>query len=242
MDVQKVGFVALADKGTVAFPIPRLLRSSREIPPSRRAVQACPAVNGFERKVIEVLAPFSLQIRCKAKVGGAGFDFHQIDEGTRIDSELIGEVVSFMPKEVWRSPHYPVVQIALPHVFISDDPLFLSQVPAWASSDAIRLPGRMISGRFQADVWPRPLNLAFEWVEMDRDFLMKRGQPICYLFAETSRLDSRIQLTEAVMTKELRKYLDQISDVVKYTSGSFDLFERARQIRPLTLLKEIERD
>ena len=201
-------------------------------------MQSCPAVNGFERKVIELLAPFSFQMRCTANRTG-GYDFHVIEAGTRLDFELMPSLVSVMPREIWRSPDRPVVQIALPHIFVSDDELYLTQMQAWASSDAIRLPGMLIGGRFPAHIWPRSLNLAFEWSDLATDFKMKRGQPICYLFAETKHFGSKIELFEGEMTAELSSYLSKISDVVKYTSGSFNLFERAQEVRPRTLVTEL---
>lgn len=70
---------------------------------------------------------------------------------------------------------------------------------------------------------------------------MKRGQPICYMFAETSDPSTRLRLIEGMMTPELSSYLAKISDVVKYTSGSFNLFERANEIRPQKLVKELVR-
>ena len=237
MKRQKVGFVAIEGRSSIVFPTPRLLRSTRALPLSRRAVQACPAVNTFERRVIELLAPFSIQIRCQ-KTNKGTFEFFLIENGTRIDSELISGLVSFMPREIWRTDNVPVVQIALPHLFISDESLFLTQMPAWASPTAIEIPGNLISGRFPADLWPRSLNLAFEWRDIQRDFKMRRGQPICYLFAETSDPEAGIDLIEAEMTEKLSRYISAISDVVKYTSDSFSLFERARKIRPKLLLEE----
>lgn len=237
----KIAFVPVEERGSLAFPIPRILRSSRARPKSRRAVQSCPAVNAFERRVIEVLAPFSLRLRCRRNANGR-FDVHVVDDGTRIDADLITRVVSVMPREIWRSDSYPVVQIALPHIFVSDDEVFLTQMAAWASSNAARIPGMLIGGRYPVHIWPRSLNLAFEWTNFNEDFVIRRGQPICYMFAETKHFDDSVELIEAEMTPELSSYLSKISDVVKYTSGSFDLFDRALEVRPKILVKEISHE
>ena len=50
----RIGFVPQNLRGSIAFPEPRLLRKSRAKPLSRMAVQACPAVNAFEQRVIEI--------------------------------------------------------------------------------------------------------------------------------------------------------------------------------------------
>lgn len=236
----KIGFVSHTEHSSFAFPPPRLLLSGRTRPPSNRAVQACPAVNTHEKRIIEVLAPFSLQMRCLTNNKG-GYDFHLVDQGTRIDADLISQFVSFMPREIWRNPKAPVVQITLPHIFVCDEPCYLTQLPAWASEDAANIPGQFISGRFPADVWPRSLNLSFEWSNLNSDFRMKRGSAVCYLLVETTDLTQEVSLVEASMTEDLKSYISKMDGVVKFTSGSFGLFDRARAVRPLSLLSEIEK-
>lgn len=200
-------------------------------------MQACPAVNGLERRIIEIPAPFSLQMRCIEKIGG-GFDIHLVPSGTRIDPSVVCQSVTIMPRETWRCDNAPVVQIALPHLFVSDSLTYLTQMPAWASTGAVQVPGHLIGGRFRADLWPRSLNLAFEWANRDLDFKMKRGQPACYLFPEIGDPTHEVHLVEGVMTEELRSYINKISDVVKFTTGTFSLLERASEIRPRCLLRE----
>lgn len=236
-DRVKIGYVSVNNRSSVVFPPPRLLRSIRTAPLSSRAVQSCPAVNVLEKRIIEVLAPFSLQIRCVANSRG-GLDFHCIDSGTRIDQELIPQYVTFMPRQFWRTEGVPVVQIGLPHIFVCDTSCYVTQMPPWASEKCAKIPGSVIAGRFPTHVWPRSLNLSFEWSDLSADFCMRIGEPICSLFVETADPESEISLVHAKMTKDLQDYLVKIEDVVKYSSGSFQLFDRARQVRPSVLLQE----
>lgn len=67
---------------------------------------------------------------------------------------------------------------------------------------------------------------------------MKIGQPVCSLFVETADPESDVSLVHAKMTDELRDYLVKIEDVVKFSSGSFNLFDRAMKVRPEVLLSE----
>lgn len=233
----EIGFAAVNPKAELAFPFPRMLLSSRDQPLSGRAVQACPAVNTFENRVIELLAPFSLRLRCIQSADGK-FNVHIIPEGTRIDSEIIKRFVSVMPRGIWRSEQFPVVQIALPHFFISDDTCYLTQTPAWASNSRNNIPGPVISGRFPTNIWPRSLNLAFEWQIFEEDLVLKRGQPCCYLLVEGSNPDIPIRLFPAELSTKLKDYREKIEGVVKFTSGSFNLFDQALKIRPQTLLEE----
>ncbi|MEH6715964.1 hypothetical protein [Parasphingorhabdus flavimaris] len=233
----KIGYVPINSKSSLAFAPPRLLRGSRTQALSDRAVQACPAVNVVERRIIEILAPFSIQIRCISN-SRSGYDFHIIENGTRIDREIIPQFVTFMPRKFWRNEKYPVVQIGLPHIFVCDENCYVTQMPAWASDRAANIPGQLISGRFPTHIWPRSLNLSFEWKDFQADFKMKAGEPICYLFVETDNLEANVSLVSAKMTADLRSYLDKMEDVVKFTSGSFGLFDRAAEVRPKTLLSE----
>lgn len=233
-----VGYVPAELASAVAFPPPRILLSARSEPLSRRAVQACPAVNTFESRTIEILAPFSLRLRCLSGAKGT-FDFHIVDNGTVPDAKVIERHVGFMSREFWRTPDAPIVQINLPHFFVCDETCYLTQAPAWASSKRAQIPGMLISGRFPTNIWPRPLNLAFEWTERDQDFIMRRGEPVCYFMVETDRPDVSVRLVQALLTPELQDYRRQIEDVVAYTSGAFNLFDEAKKVRPLRLLREV---
>ena len=231
-----IGYVPANIRSSIAFPAPRLLLAGRATPLGPRAVQSCPAVNVFENRVIVIAAPFSLRLRCVKSHSGK-YNIHVVDSGTRLDRDVIERHLTVMPREFWRIDSAPVIQIALPHFFVSDEVCYLSQLPAYASDDAVTIPGRLISGRFPLHIWPRSLNLAFEWTDLEADFVMKRGEAACYLTFETERPHVPIELVAAEATPELLKYRSAIEDVVKYTSGSFSLFVEAEKIRPKYLLK-----
>ena len=201
-------------------------------------MQACPAVNTFERRIIEIPAPFSFGVRC-VKSKNNNFDFHLLEDHTRIDDDLISNFITFMPRDTWRTATAPVVQIALPHIFVSDQVCYLSQMPPWASANGIDYPGQFIGGRFPTHIWPRSLNLSFEWTDIRKDFRMKRDQAACYLFIETSDPEASIRLCPSKMTDGLKEYRSRIEDVVKFTSGSFKLFDEVAIFRPVSLLSEV---
>lgn len=237
----EIGYVPVHSKSSLAFPPPRVLLSQRLQPLSRRAVQSCPAVNTFENRTIEILAPFSIRLRCVQSDRGK-FDVHVIAEGTRLDLPLVRQFVTVMPREIWRSEEAPVIQVGLPHFFVSDVECFLTQTPAWASESKNVIPGKIISGRFPTHIWPRTLNLAFEWSEQSEDLVLKRGDPCCYLLVEGPNPNLPVRLFPAAMTEELKEYRSRMEDVVKFTSGSFKLFEEAEKVRPSKLVSEIKNE
>ena len=75
----RIGYVPLVTRSSSAFPVPRTVRTGRDRPLSRRAVQACPVVNTLERRLIESPAPFSLGLRSLRNHRG-GYDLPLLDE------------------------------------------------------------------------------------------------------------------------------------------------------------------
>jgi hypothetical protein len=234
--VVEVGHVLVAAKSQAAFPEPRLVGSQRFEALSHRAVQACPAVNQYESRLVEICSPFSLQLRCIPTATGK-FSIHVVPEGTRLDDELVPSFVSVMPREFWRQDTYPVVQIAIPYCFVCDEPCYLTQLPPYLSHSFSAFPGLFISGRFPTHVWPRTLNLAFEWTDFERDLIIRRNSPVSYVLLETSRPELPIRLRRAKLTPELRTYRSYMEDVPKFTVGTFTLIRQLSDRRPKELLE-----
>lgn len=229
-----VGFVKLPKKAKLAFTAPRRVVKGREDALSNRAVQACPAVNQLEYRLFEILAPFDLGLRCTSLNSDASI--HVVPSLTRLDDELISTFVTPMPPKFWRKPNRPVVQIAIPFYFVCDEVCYLTQLPPYMADSFHNFPGLFISGRFPTHIWPRVLNMAFEWHDDDRDLIIRRGDPISYLLFETERPHAPINLIEAVETQELMEYRQNIEDIPKFTSNSFEFAPELEKIRPTNLL------
>ena len=96
----------------------------------------------------------------------------------------------------------------------------------------------MIGGRLPIHIWPRILNFAFEWHDLDNDLILRRGQDLCYLYFGTESLRTNIQLVEIENTPELKEYRSGISSTPKFMSNTFSLFETALKRRPRKLVVE----
>lgn len=230
----KIGFVVLAEKSRIVFFPPRPVFKSRSRPISERSVQSCPAVNLFEGRLFEIPSPFDLRLRLVKDRGS--YSLHVIPAETRIDDDLIPQFVTLMPQRFWREQSRPTIQIAIPYIFVCDEECYLSQLPPYLEPTFLNFPGVMISGRFPTNIWPRVLNLAIEWCDFDRDLVLTRGRPMCYLSFETTRPSAPIHLRRAKNTVELEEYRKNILDVAKFTSGTFNLLRDASALRPETLL------
>jgi hypothetical protein len=82
---------------------------------------------------------------------------------------------------------------------------------------------------------------AFEWHDITKPLLLKRGDPLFYVMFETRPQERPVQLLEAQVTPQLREYLDLISGAVNYVNQTFSLFKAAEARRPTKLLEAIKR-
>jgi hypothetical protein len=102
-------------------------------------------------------------------------------------------------------------------------------------------PGVVIGGRVPIHIWPRPLSWAFEWYDISKDLMIKRGEPWFYLRFETTDANRHVRLVEADLTPELRTYFAGINGVVNYVNGTYSLFGTAQARRPKQLLVKVQR-
>jgi hypothetical protein len=83
---------------------------------------------------------------------------------------------------------------------------------------------------------------AFEWHDMSRELILRRGDPWFYVNFEVVPPDRPVQLLEAQRTPELISYIESISGVTNYVNQTFSLFKEASKRRPKVLLTPVNRD
>ena len=79
-----------------------------------------------------------------------------------------------VPQKEWRKKDRPVIQIITPYLFVADEPIYMTQLPAFNHYHPNPLPGVLVGGRFPIDVWPRHLMWAMEWHDTSRELVPKR--------------------------------------------------------------------
>lgn len=232
----KIGYLITTERASLIYGEPRVLRRARKQALSTRAVQACPAVNDFEKRCLVVDMPYNLRLRCIRN--GNEFALEAISPGTRLDEDLLRDHVMLMEPQFWRDPDKPVIQVKAPYLTVCDEQAYVTQTAPFLDYKADRWPGTVVAGRFRFDYWPRTLSWAFEWCDTSKDLVLKKGEPWFYLLFEHGDPDRDIQFVQAEDTAELKTYREALTDVVKFVSNPFSLKERALERRPATLLKE----
>ncbi len=245
--VCEVGWLVDADKAGLIYGTPRALGRRRPLKATDnpKAVSRCPAVHDVEARTFEIPCPVDLRLKLvqgedgRLQVAAAG-------EGQQsLNRQHLAKMVFLLQRERWRDPKKPVVQVAAPYRFLADESVWMTQLPAYdhfrPSPEPGPLPGLLIGGRFPIDVWPRALMWAFEWHDIRRELVLRRGEPWFYLRFETADPARPVRLVEAQMTPELRAFCNGVDGVTNYVNQTFQLFAEARKRRPAKLLVKAER-
>jgi hypothetical protein len=203
---------------------------------SSKSVGVCPAVVEFDRRHFVIPCPIDVHMRLTTDSKGQLSVKNMLGDGGPVRPGTLARMMVFMPHEEWRHPQRPVVQIATPYLFVSDDPVYINQFPPFLDYGGAPRPGIQLCGRFPIDVWPRVMMWAFEWHDMSKDLILKRGEPWFYVRFEGPDPSAPTRLIEAEMTPDLATYTASITDVTNYVSRTFSLFNTARSRRPEKLL------
>lgn len=234
-----VGWVLEETLASVIFfpPEPLVWPSARG--GSRDGVAGCPAIKDLTQRLWVVRSPYTFRLRVTHFEAGQGFRYvsERVGNERPIADALLNRVLQVQPIATWESPHRPVLQLRLPYIFLSDRSVYIEQLPAFMSDIGVRLPGLVYGGRFPIDVWPRRVNFAFQWVDLDRCVEIRRGEPLFYVRFQPRLRDQRVRLIEAERTPELLTFLDAIRSVPAYANNTFSLFGRAAEIRPPRLVR-----
>lgn len=236
-----VGWFLNSQKSAVIYDPPERVRSVDVNRRHAKSASRCPAVINLESRYFLIKCPFDINIGFGRDDKGKPMMRNLAGEASAIRGSKLGEKLHMTPEPEWRNANVPTIQLSLPYVFISDEPVYMSQVAPFMHYQREPWPGTIFGGRFPINVWPRPLMWAFEWYDPSKPIVIKRGDPLFYAGFETTPPERSIAMVETEVTEELNDYLELISGAVSYVNQTFSLFEAAEARRPDALIKPIRR-
>ncbi|MEZ5648024.1 MAG: hypothetical protein R3E60_03615 [Alphaproteobacteria bacterium] len=237
IDSEKAGFIYGSPR-----PISRRSAANPHVEnPSPKGVNYCPAIIDVESKTFEIPCPVDLQLALRKDEKGQLRVANVSGPSSTINRQAAEQMVHLLSPNRWRAPNRPVIQIGAPYRFITDEPVWMTQIPAYNYYRETQFPGLLIGGRFPIDVWPRTLMWAFEWHDPTKVLRLQRGEPWFYVRFETFDPSRPVKLVEAVMTPELREHCKGLDAVTNYVNRTFNLFTEARARRPAKLLTKAQR-
>lgn len=237
-----VGWLLQTDHARFIWDAPtsRAARRSHPLPEHSKAVSYCPAVIDHESRVFEVPCPFDLRLRVGVKENGEATLSDCDGQKSGMLPRALANIIVGSSRNQWRHPERPIFQIRTPYTFLSDEQIYVTQMPPFMHYQTPSWPGLMIGGRMPAHIWPRPLSWAFEWYDIEKELVLKRGQPWFSVRFETLDPARHVRLVEAKLTPELKEYLNGVKGVVDYVNGTFSLFNTALKRRPRRLLVQAQ--
>ena len=232
----EVGWLLKDDQAGMIWDTPVPISRDLPKPQTSKSVQTCPAVIQYDHLNYVINCPVNLHLRMVKTPEGL-LQLQNVS-GPMSDMRQTGfqKLIVMSPQSEWRHPMRPILQLATPFIFVSDDPVYVNQFPPFLHYPKNAWPGTQICGRFPIDIWPRIHMWALEWHDLSKDLILKRGEPLFYVRFETNDPSSAVRLFEAERTPELLSYIRQITDVTNYVNQSFQLFQTARERRPKKLL------
>jgi hypothetical protein len=228
-----VGWLLQKDKTSIIWEAPKSLR--KDSPPPKntvaRSVLMCPSVLDCDKRYFVVTSPIDVHMRLAITNDNLAVT-NVLGEMSPIRPNALQQMIVFQPQHEWRHPNRPILQMLTAYHFVSDDPLYINQYPPFLHYDGGNRPGVQICGRFPIDVWPRALMWAFEWHDMSKDLIIKRGEPLFYVEFDGPDPSASVRLIEAKKTPELETYLASITGVTEWVSQTYSLVKTARERRP----------
>ena len=232
----KVGWLLNEEKGGILFDPPERVRSADMNKQHAKSASRCPAVINLESRYFSIACPYDMRLGfIRGAKGEAGLR-NMLGDSSPVRANKLGNVIHMVPEHEWRYPARPTIQMTLPYVFITDEPVYVNQVAPFMHYRPDPMPGTIFGGRFPINLWPRPLMWAFEWHDISKELVLTRGEPLFYCMFETAPQDRPVVMVEAERTPELNSYLELISGAVNYVNQTFSLFKAAEERRPPTLL------
>jgi hypothetical protein len=231
-----VGWFRDTDKGGVIYDPPERLVFRQTNKAHAKSASRCPAVIQMESRYFFIRCPFDIHVGFARDDKGQPGLINRAGIASPIRGSKLGEKLRLVSEAEWRYPDRPTIQMQLPYVFIADEPVYVTQLGAFAHYRPDPLPGTIFGGRFPINLWPRPLMWAFEWHEPQKDIILKRGEPLFYCHFEGDHPERPISVVEAEKTPELLAFVDHLSGAVNYVNQTFSLFHAAAEARPKVLL------
>ncbi len=236
-----VGWFLNEVTGGVIYDAPERVRSVDLNKKHAKSASRCPAVINLESRHFMVKCPFDINVGFVRDDKGKAALRNLSGEASSIRASKLGDKLHLTNEVEWRLPDVPTLQLSLPYTFISDEPVYMTQLAPFMHYNKEPWPGTIFGGRFPINVWPRPLMFAFEWHDTTKPLKINRGDPLFYVTFETTPQERSVAMVEAEVTPELTEYMKMISGAVNYVNQTFSLFEAAEERRPEQLVKAINR-
>ncbi|MEM6906631.1 MAG: hypothetical protein AAF568_12110 [Pseudomonadota bacterium] len=198
--------------------------------------QACSASLGIRQRIYQVRAPYDLTVRC-SKPGVLPVRFER-DPESGLSQSAYESLVTPVMRFAQRDTQTAAIQVSLNLMLVTEAVAALTLLPPCLAPGFRDWPGPLVSGRFPLRAWPRALNAVLEWQDRDRPWILRRGEPMAYLWVQFQDPELTPRFVEAASTPVLKRHFAQVDNVSSFGRNVAPMFAEAEARRPRRLLQE----
>lgn len=187
-------------------------------------VRSCPAVKSISSRLWVIKCPYSIKLR--AKIDNKCIRIVPIYPFTEVSKETLSSIISAEPRELWINSSNPIIQFKMPYVFFSDTPAFIHQLEAPMCTRIKNW--SLIQGEIDIYNWQRPLNLAIQWIDLTKDFEIKRGDPAFQIMASSPNGNSGFKLRKTNPNDELKNRIESCEGVTSLIKDTKSIMRNSR--------------
>jgi hypothetical protein len=187
----------------------------------------CPAIFAWTMNTFVIKAPFDLHLRCRITANGP-----ELQWLNQVENVSIHNVVQFTRRDLWSAPDKPSIQWLLNNIFVADEPVIAE---AWQPQSFYRkepLPGVVIPSYLDIQKWTRPIQWAFEWRDINKDLVIKRGEPIQYIRFQGKNYNDVFKLKQLDFNEDMEAAVKRCKTMLPFKKNMLSLSDALLKKRP----------
>jgi len=226
---ETIGWTLEPSSATVIWGEPQKIEISKE---DLTSYNMCPAHINHNSKHYQILSPYDVELTFDKDKKFFNHKKANIPED-KIFSDFHGNgVFKVMPDEGWLWDK-PIFQINTPYIFFSDNKNAMIEIMA-PIKHYHNYPGIVMNGSYNIYNWIRPLNFGLHWVDTEKPFVLKKGEP---LFTIRVSGVHNYKLQYQKWDSDLQTMKNEIHRVTSQVKNSFSFAKNLFHRRPKYLIK-----
>jgi len=179
-----------------------------------------------------------LDLSCELSLRDGRPDFRFLDDSIDRRPE---DVFQFTPVGQYAAPDRPSIQWLTSNLCVADETVWIETCAPFLHRSSEAWPGVLIPGRMDIHKWTRPFQWVFEWRDLTRPLMIRRGDPLMYIRFHTPAMDDEFEMFELERSWELDQAIQRCGRIAQYKTNALSHQDEAATRRPDRWLTGSER-
>ncbi|MEC7121002.1 MAG: hypothetical protein VXW65_14025 [Pseudomonadota bacterium] len=124
-----VGWILDTDSAQLIWAEPRRVKTVKPERMHAKSLARCPAVLDSDSRLFEITCPFDLELGFRRDKDGRPVLVNLLGDQSPIRASKLNQMVTIVNETEWAHPQRPVIQIITPYLLITDEPIYVNQMP-----------------------------------------------------------------------------------------------------------------